>query len=76
MTEGEVIGKFEEFKKAIILKNETIANLTTQNEGLNIKITDLEDKIKTYEQQLGNLKENPFSEKVENAIKELDELIK
>jgi len=76
MTEGEVIGKFEEFKKAIILKNETIANLTTQNEGLNIKITDLEDKIKAYEQQLGNLKENPFSEKVENAIKELDELVK
>ncbi len=76
MTEPEVIGKFEEFKKAIILKNETIANLTTQNEGLNIKITDLEDKIKAYEQQIGNLKENPFSEKVENAIKELDELVK
>lgn len=76
MTEGEVIGKFEEFKKAIILKNETIANLITQNEGLNIKITDLEDKVKAYEQQLGNLKENPFSENVENAIKELDDLIK
>ena len=75
MTEGEVIGKFEEFKKAIILKNETIANLTTQNEGLNLKVTDLEDKIKAYEQQLGNLKENPFSEKVENALKELDVLI-
>ena len=76
MTEAAVIEKFEEFKKAIILKNETIANLTTQNEGLNIKVTDLEDKIKAYEQQLGNLKENPFSEKVENAIKELDDLVK
>ena len=54
--------KLETFKKALQVKNEQIQNLETQIEG--------------YKSKLKNIEENPFSEKVEDAINELDAMIK
>ena len=60
MKEEEVLSKLRVFKEALIAKNDKIKTLEEENAKLK---SDLTEKT-----------EHPFSEEIENTIKEIEEL--